>query len=403
MWLGVPQNTTAFSFQFYGGTTSVVQIDGTGNLSTAGAITVGTSGTIIGSQMITFPSVTNAWPSFNTTSAGTRILLWNQTSSTNTNYAIGMYLGTVWFSVPQFNNSSYSWQFVAGTTSVCTIDASGNLWTQGFVFPASTSFNTPTFNTYSSGIRYNIANSPTSTSANYAIGASTNAMWFSVANNVSTQYFNFYGGTTLVSTIDGVGNFTTAGVVVSGNYYNCTSGNLNPPVLNAVSTGTRYILWNNINSTSTNYAIGMAGNTFWLSLPSNVSTQCWAFYGGATIVATIDGVGNFRGASWGTYSDIRLKENIVNARGYLQDLNKLRVVKYDMKASKGERQLGLIAQEVEEIFPGLVETSDKTYHGVKNTKLIKYSVLSVMMLKSIQELTQKIEDLENTVKELRAK
>ena len=564
MWLGVPQNTTAYTFQFYGGTTSVVQIDGTGNIFTAGYVrtytnnvglpiingvssgtrymlwqNTNTSGytnyaiglntnvfwfsvqsntsdqtfqwyggatsvaqldgtgnfTAVGSTtstMFVSPNITNNPPSFNTTSSGTKLLMFNQTTSTSTNYAIGATAGQVWFSVPT-NTTSYGFQFYGGTTSVATIDGTGNLFTSGYLFPTSTALNTPTFNTISSGTRLILWNVPTSSSANMAIGVASNIVWFGLPNNVSTQYFNFYGGTTLVSTIDGVGNFTTSGagvfgypvtvgggivvstqmitfpnvtnawpsfnttsigtrillfnqtsstntnyaigmsagtvwfsvpaaynsnyfwqfvggttslctidaygnvsasgVFTSNNYFSCTSGNLNTPTFNTVSSGTRYILWNSLSSTTTNYAIGMAGNTGWFSLPAYNGGQCWAFFGGTTITATIDGLGNFRGASWGTYSDIRLKENIVNARGYLSDLNKLRVVKFDMKADEGNRHLGLIAQEVEEVFPGLIETSERTYHGVENTKLIKYSVLNVMMLKAIQELSTQNQDL----------
>ena len=99
-------------------------------------------------------------------------------------------------------------------------------------------------------------------------------------------------------------------------------------------------------------------------------------------------------ASYGTLSDIRLKENIKPVRGYLNDMNRLRVVKYNLKAN-GESNIGLIAQEVETVFPGVVETGA----GNENLKSIKYSVLNVMMIKSIQELTEKLkEEIENRIK-----
>ena len=86
-------------------------------------------------------------------------------------------------------------------------------------------------------------------------------------------------------------------------------------------------------------------------------------------------------------SDIRLKKNVQNARGYLEDLNKLRVVKYQWKGENPDCQqveLGLIAQEVEEVFPNLIQEHEM--EGVGNIKNIKQSVLPFMMLKALQEL-----------------
>ena len=86
-------------------------------------------------------------------------------------------------------------------------------------------------------------------------------------------------------------------------------------------------------------------------------------------------------------SDIRLKKNVQTARGYLEDLNKLRVVKYQWKGEDPDCQqveLGLIAQEVEEVFPNLIQEHE--VEGVGDIKNIKQSVLPFMMLKAIQEL-----------------
>jgi ABC-type Zn uptake system ZnuABC Zn-binding protein ZnuA len=83
-------------------------------------------------------------------------------------------------------------------------------------------------------------------------------------------------------------------------------------------------------------------------------------------------------------------ENISDARNYLADLLKLRVVKYSLKseASAVATKIGLIAQEVEQVFPTLVET------GADDNKSIKTTVLIPMLLKAIQELTTRVEALE---------
>jgi len=111
----------------------------------------------------------------------------------------------------------------------------------------------------------------------------------------------------------------------------------------------------------------------------------------------------------GTYSalsDETHKKNIVTARdGYLDDLNKLRVVKYNWKEQDDteSKELGLIAQEVEQVFPGLVhETKIGDEETGSSSKGIKVSVLNYMLLKALQEASAKIETLEAKVAALEA-
>jgi hypothetical protein len=89
-------------------------------------------------------------------------------------------------------------------------------------------------------------------------------------------------------------------------------------------------------------------------------------------------------------SDERLKKNIVTTRnGYLEDLCQLRVVKYNWKndADGTPQELGLIAQEVAQVFPNLVQDDlNKVSEDDETTyKQLKQSVLPFMLLKAIQE------------------
>lgn len=97
-------------------------------------------------------------------------------------------------------------------------------------------------------------------------------------------------------------------------------------------------------------------------------------------------------------SDARKKKNVETTRdGYLEDLNKLRVVKYNWITDEDQtpKELGLIAQEVEEVFPGLVQTGGKVSEEDNfEVKVLKGSVLPVMLLKALQEATKRIETLE---------
>lgn len=95
-------------------------------------------------------------------------------------------------------------------------------------------------------------------------------------------------------------------------------------------------------------------------------------------------------------SDQRQKKDIETTRdGYLEDVAKLRVVKYRWlnQDEATPKELGLIAQEVEQVFPGLVQ--DHELEGVEGTrKVIKHSVMEFILIKAIQELTQRLEALE---------
>jgi hypothetical protein len=109
--------------------------------------------------------------------------------------------------------------------------------------------------------------------------------------------------------------------------------------------------------------------------------------------------------SYGALSDLKLKENIVDATPKLDKLNQVRVVNYNLKDTPDQKMLGVVAQELEQIFPGMVEeTSDFDREGNDlgtTTKSVKYSVFVPMLIKAMQEqqaiitaLTARVEALE---------
>jgi hypothetical protein len=100
-------------------------------------------------------------------------------------------------------------------------------------------------------------------------------------------------------------------------------------------------------------------------------------------------------------SDIKLKENVVNANSQWDDIKALRVRNYNFKEGQVHRQIGLIAQEVEKISPGLVlEANDRDTEGNDLgtvTKSVNYSVLYMKAVKALQEAMERIENLEAKV------
>ena len=92
--------------------------------------------------------------------------------------------------------------------------------------------------------------------------------------------------------------------------------------------------------------------------------------------------------SYGAISDAKLKENVTDATPKLEKLTQVRVVNFNMIDSE-HKQLGVIAQELEQVFPGMVDESpDRDREGNDlgtTTKSVKYSVFVPMLIKAIQE------------------
>ena len=103
--------------------------------------------------------------------------------------------------------------------------------------------------------------------------------------------------------------------------------------------------------------------------------------------------------SYGTLSDATLKENIVDATPKLDNLLKLKVRNFNLIDDENKtKQIGFIAQEFEEVFPSMIDIDGKS-----GKKLIKTSVLVPMLVKAIQELTQKVKEQQAQIEELKAK
>jgi hypothetical protein len=109
--------------------------------------------------------------------------------------------------------------------------------------------------------------------------------------------------------------------------------------------------------------------------------------------------------SYGAISDVKLKENIVDASPKLDKLNQVRIVNYNLKNQPEQKLLGVVAQELEQVFPGMVDESpDRDKEGNDlgtTTKSVKYSVFVPMLIKAIQEqqalittLTERLDALE---------
>lgn len=87
-------------------------------------------------------------------------------------------------------------------------------------------------------------------------------------------------------------------------------------------------------------------------------------------------------------SDVRWKDNINPVENSLERITQLRGVTYEWTDnSKGEgRQIGVIAQEVEETFPEVVHTDNQGYKSVEYSKLVAPLIEAVKDLKLENDL-----------------
>jgi hypothetical protein len=142
-------------------------------------------------------------------------------------------------------------------------------------------------------------------------------------------------------------------------------------------------------------------NTQATSRETERSAACWVVivYGNGNIVNTNN--------SYGSLSDIKLKENIVDANSQWDDLKALQVRNYNFKEGQTHTQIGLVAQEVELVSPGLVtESPDRDEDGNDLgtvTKSVNYSVLYMKAVKALQEAMTRIETLEAANTDLAAR
>jgi len=200
----------------------------------------------------------------------------------------------------------------------------------------------------------------------------TGALWFGPTTN---SRFLFYDGTNYVfngaqlaingSTAWHAGNFNPAaymplsGGTFSGNY---TISNTSPTITLAdTDWGTRSLHCNG----------GLVG-----FLTSGGGWGCYSQNDGTFIAS-----GNI-----GAYSDRKFKKKITTIKGGLELVERMRGVRYIDKRTKQAR-VGVIAQEVQEVFPEVVGEGPDGLH-------VDYGNLVGPLIEAVKELAQRVRELE---------
>ena len=97
------------------------------------------------------------------------------------------------------------------------------------------------------------------------------------------------------------------------------------------------------------------------------------------------------------YSDARMKTNVVKIESALDKVSKISGYTYDMQGIEfgGQRQAGVLAQELKEVLPEAVITDDNGYYAVRYTNIIP------LLIEALKEEKSKRESLEDEVMSLK--
>ena len=162
--------------------------------------------------------------------------------------------------------------------------------------------------------------------------------------------------------------------------------------LKSLNISNRHIFDVSINGYSSNYLATTDIGASIVDYYSNVDYS----YNRVFKIDACGNISNYPSSGYGSISDIRLKENIVNCSSKLEDMLKIRVINYNLKGPDKTKYIGVVAQELEELFPELV-SEDNT---VERFKSVNYSSLTIMLIKAFQEQQVLINNLITTLEEL---
>ncbi len=154
----------------------------------------------------------------------------------------------------------------------------------------------------------------------------------------------------------------------------------------------------------TAYASGSSGDRFNIELDTGNSLAKISSGGGYNLTfSTEGGTMNFESSGMGTAtysfdgdvvisSDARLKSNIVSLGSTLSKLLQIDGKSYEMK---GKQKIGVLAQEIQEVFPELVSEDDNQMLAVN------YQGLVPVLINALKEQESKIIDQQAQIDELK--
>ena len=393
----------------------------TGSYNTSlGRGTLSSNTTASGNSAVGYNALTaNTTGEFNT-GLGREALEANTTANDNT--AVGFRALT--------SNTTGATNVAVGRDALLSNTTASNNTAVGFQAGYSTNNSSATFNTI---FGYQAGYSNTSGSTNTFIGPYSGYSMTTGSNNTIIGRYN--------------GNQGGLDIRTSSNRIVLSDGSGNPRVYidnNGAFKAANYSNISNISTTSFHQFIGSGANSYELTIgnwnsnpqsqyitdisfksasPDNSAAKYIQMRDSTTVRVNINSDGDIynHDGTYGTISDERIKQDIVDASSQWEDIKNIRVRKYKKKhdviqygAENTPLELGVISQELETVSPGLVKEDkadsshaelheDFTGDTPQNVKYVKYSILYMKSIKALQEAMARIETLEVKNDELEAR
>ena len=183
---------------------------------------------------------------------------------------------------------------------------------------------------------------------------------------------------------------------IDGTTMNLSSGDLTVSAAGDIilATSDRDIKFTQGGTHEANLHLG-TGSTVLSTIVSDRDLAFGGNDGGSTITALTLDMSDAGAATFNNnvtaFSDRRLKSDIQTLENGLEKVEQLRGVTYTRNDNvDGGQQLGVIAQEVEEVFPQVVLTADDE----RGTKSVDYGRLTGALIEAVKELSGKVKELE---------
>jgi len=295
---------------------------------------------------------------------------------------------------------------ISGSTGIAGVDGSastpavqGTDTNTGIAFPAADTVAVATGGTERMRI---------DSSGNVGIGTSSPGYKLTVNGNISTENYNILSGSASYSLSLSAGTaFNTNGAAIA--LRGSTAG-YNNHGMEFYAGGSERARIDSSGALLVGRTAALSGHTFQNAggattyRPTGTSSAgVHHFYSDVGGTASLKSYTQADG-TYTNLSDQRFKTDITPARSYLGDLLKIQVVNYRWKNDdSAEKKLGVIAQQVEQVFPAMVKTVFGNTQTGETQKMIPYEVFVPMLITAIQELKAENDDLKARLTALEAK
>jgi len=221
-------------------------------------------------------------------------------------------------------------------------------------------------------------------------------------NTMTTDLF--LGGKTFY-----LGSNSTAGVTIGGGNINFQSGALFGTANIDPTNGVTFqmpaasinglTISGDMTTAGANPALSVQGGCTTIGPPTNatnfppMNVSCLPSFqvvGDANVFGLLNAYSLFAGTFIYKGSDMRLKTNIHPITNSLSDIMKLKPVSYTLKAD-GQKSLGVIAQDLEKVYPQLVRSHQGTMY-------VDYDGLVAPLVGAVQELKEENDQLRQEIK-----